>query len=33
MTLRYGIGHGFHPYDGVRESRNYGYLSLNWNIK
>ncbi|MEN3294296.1 MAG: biofilm synthesis protein PgaA [Burkholderiales bacterium] len=33
LSLRYGIGHSFHPYNGVRESRNYGYLSLNWNIK
>jgi biofilm PGA synthesis protein PgaA len=33
LSLRYGIGHSFHPYNGVRESRNYGYLSLNWNTK
>jgi biofilm PGA synthesis protein PgaA len=33
LSLRYGIGHSFHPYSGIRESRNYGYLSLNWNIK
>jgi biofilm PGA synthesis protein PgaA len=33
LSLRYGIGHSLHPYNGVRESRNYGYLSLNWNIK
>jgi biofilm PGA synthesis protein PgaA len=33
LMLHYGIGHSFHPYDGVREGRNYGYLSLNWNIK
>jgi biofilm PGA synthesis protein PgaA len=33
LSLRYGIGHSFHPYNGIRESRNYGYLNLNWNIQ
>jgi biofilm PGA synthesis protein PgaA len=32
-TLRYGLGRSFHPYDGVRENRNYGYVALNWNLK
>lgn len=33
FTLGYGIGISTHPYDGVRERRNYGYLTLNWAIK
>ena len=33
LTLNYGIGHSFHPYDGVREQRRYGYLTLNWRLK
>jgi len=32
LTLRYGIGRSQHPYDGVRDTRNYGYLSLNWRF-
>ena len=30
LGLSYGIGHSFHPYDGVREQRKYGFLTLNW---
>ncbi len=33
LALTYGIGHSFHPYDGVREQRRYGYLTLNWILK
>lgn len=33
FALTYGIGHSFHPYDGVREQRKYGYLTLNWILK
>ncbi len=33
LALTYGIGHSFHPYDGVREQRKYGYLTLNWILK
>ena len=33
LALSYGIGHSFHPYDGVREQRHYGYLTLNWILK
>jgi hypothetical protein len=33
IALRYGVGHGFHPYDGKREDRKYGYVNLNWQIK
>lgn len=33
FTVSYGIGVSTHPYDGVREKRNYGYLNLNWAIK
>lgn len=33
LALTYGIGHSFHPYDGVREQRRYGYLTLNWSLK
>ena len=33
LSLTYGLGHSFHPYDGVREQRRYGYLSLNWILK
>lgn len=25
-----GAGHGFHPYDGMREHRTYGFINLNW---
>ena len=31
--LTAGIGQGFHSYDGVREQRRYGYLSLNWILQ
>lgn len=33
LTVSYGIGISSHPYDGVREKRDYGYLNLNWAIK
>ena len=33
LSLNYGVGHSFHPYDGVREQRRYGYLTLNWILK
>ena len=33
FTVSYGIGASKHPYDGVQESRRYGYLNLNWAIK
>ncbi len=29
LTLRYGLGHSVHPYDGQKEDRNFGYLSLD----
>lgn len=32
LTVRYGIGHSVHPYDGERSTRDYGYLSLNWRF-
>lgn len=32
LTVRYGIGHSAHPYDGEQTSRDYGYLSLNWRF-
>lgn len=31
--LRYGIGHAFHPYDGKRDSRNYGFLGIYGRFK
>lgn len=33
FSLGYGLGVSMHPYDGVREKRHYGYLTLNWAIK
>ncbi|GAA4023281.1 poly-beta-1,6 N-acetyl-D-glucosamine export porin PgaA [Actimicrobium antarcticum] len=30
LSFSYGAGHGFHPYDGAREQRSYGYVNLNW---
>lgn len=33
LSLRYGIGHAFHPYDGEREYRNYAFLNLYWRMK
>jgi len=33
VSLKYGVGFGFHPYDGNREDRRYGYLNLAWQIK
>lgn len=33
LSLRYGIGHAFHPYDGEREHRNYAFLNLYWRMK
>lgn len=33
LGLRYGIGYSFHPYDGSRDSRNYGYLNVYGRIK
>ncbi len=33
FSISYGIGVSTHPYDGVREKRDYGYLNLNWAIK
>ncbi len=33
MSLRYGLGHASHPYDGNRERRNYGYMNLNWLMR
>jgi len=33
FRIEYGVGTSTHPYDGVRERRNYGYLNLNWAIK
>lgn len=33
FSVSYGIGVSSHPYDGVREKRDYGYLNLNWAIK
>lgn len=33
LSLRYGLGHAFHPYDGEREHRNYAFLHLYWRIK
>lgn len=33
FSISYGIGVSSHPYDGVREKRDYGYLNLNWAIK
>ena len=33
FTVSYGIGISKHPYDGVQETRHYGYLNLNWAIK
>jgi biofilm PGA synthesis protein PgaA len=32
LTLRYGIGRSQHPYDGVKTTRDYGYVSLNWRF-
>jgi biofilm PGA synthesis protein PgaA len=32
LSLRYGIGHSAHPYDGVREPRDYAYIHLNWRF-
>lgn len=31
--LRYGLGHAFHPYDGVRDSRNYAYFGFYGRFK
>jgi biofilm PGA synthesis protein PgaA len=33
VALRYGVGRSSHPYDGNREDRNYGFLTLYWQIK
>jgi biofilm PGA synthesis protein PgaA len=33
FSFRYGLGRGFHPYDGIREDRNFGYATLYWEIK
>ncbi|MDB5772220.1 MAG: hmsH [Burkholderia sp.] len=33
LAIRYGFGRSSHPYDGSREDRSYGYLTLNWQIK
>ncbi|MEO7031009.1 MAG: poly-beta-1,6 N-acetyl-D-glucosamine export porin PgaA, partial [Herbaspirillum sp.] len=33
FSLNYGVGRSGHPYDGKSETRNYGYLNLNWRIK
>lgn len=33
LSVRYGLGHAFHPYDGEREHRNYAFLHLYWRIK
>jgi len=32
LTLRWGIEHGRHPYDGVNEKKNSVYLNLNWRF-
>lgn len=32
-TVRYGAGRAFHPYDGVREYRNYAYFNLFWAMR
>jgi biofilm PGA synthesis protein PgaA len=32
LSLRYGIGRSLRPYDGVREARNFGSLSLLWRF-
>jgi len=32
LSLRYGIGRSLRPYDGVREIRNFGSLSLLWRF-
>ncbi len=32
LALRYGIGRTQHPYDGVKTTRDYAYLSLNWRF-
>lgn len=32
LTVRYGVGRGLHPYDGVATARNYAYLYLNWRF-
>ena len=32
LALRYGLGRTVHPYDGVKTTRNYVYLSLNWKF-
>ncbi|MDB5772837.1 MAG: hmsH [Burkholderia sp.] len=33
FSFRYGLGRGFHPYDGMREDRNYGFATFYWEIK
>ena len=32
LALRYGIGRSVHPYDGVKSTRDYAYVSLNWKF-
>ena len=32
LTLRYGIGRGEHPYDGVQTTRNFAYFYLDWKF-
>jgi biofilm PGA synthesis protein PgaA len=33
FSFRYGLGRGLHPYDGMREDRNYGFATFYWRIK
>ena len=32
LLLRYGLGRSQHPYDGVKTTRDYVYVSLNWRF-
>ena len=32
LTLRYGLGRTQHPYDGVKTTRDFAYVSLNWRF-
>lgn len=32
LSLRYGIGRSLRPYDGIREARNFGTLTLLWRF-
>ena len=32
LVFRWGIGRTQHPYDGVKTTRDFGYISLNWRF-